>query len=62
MTLEQNKINGDLAIKAELNKSVVIVYRPQLFINETICIDFLFELYDKYTAGLFAGEGKKRKK
>jgi hypothetical protein len=46
----------------ELDKAVDLAYRPQPFINETKRIEFLFELYDKYTAGLFAGEGKKRKK
>jgi hypothetical protein len=29
--------------------------------NEIKRIEFLFELYDKYTSGLFAGEGKKKK-
>jgi hypothetical protein len=38
----------------ELDKAVDLCYRPQPFINETKRIEFLFELYDKYTAGLFA--------
>ncbi|HSO85525.1 MAG TPA: type IIL restriction-modification enzyme MmeI [Draconibacterium sp.] len=38
----------------ELDKSVDLAYRPQPFTNETKRIEFLFELYDKYTAGLFA--------
>ena len=46
----------------ELDKAVDLAYRPQPFINETKRIEFLFELYDKYTAGLFAKEKKKRKK
>jgi len=46
----------------ELDKAVDLCYRPQPFINETKRIEFLFELYDKYTAGLFAGEKKKKKK
>jgi type I restriction-modification system DNA methylase subunit len=46
----------------ELDKAVDLAYRPQPFINETKRIEFLFDLYDKYTAGLFAGEGKKKKK
>jgi type I restriction-modification system DNA methylase subunit len=45
----------------ELDKAVDLAYRPQPFINETKRIEFLFDLYDKYTAGLFAGEGKKKK-
>ena len=37
------------------------LYRPQPFINETKQIEFLFELYDKYTSGMFGEEGKKTK-
>lgn len=46
----------------ELDKAVDLAYRPQPFVNETKRIEFLFELYDKYTAGLFAVEKKKKKK
>ena len=46
----------------ELDKAVDLAYRPQPFINETKRIEFLFELYDKYTAGLFVVEKKKKKK
>jgi len=46
----------------ELDKAVDLAYRPQPFINETKRIEFLFELYDKYTAGLFAVEKKKKNK
>lgn len=46
----------------ELDKAVDLAYRPQPFINETKRIEFLFELYDKYTAGLFGKEQVKRKK
>ena len=46
----------------DLDRAVDLAYRPQPFINETKRIEFLFELYDKYTAGLFAVEKKKRKK
>lgn len=46
----------------ELDKAVDLAYRPQPFINETKRIEFLFELYDKYTAGLFAKEKTKKKK
>lgn len=45
----------------ELDKAVDLAYRPQPFVNETKRIEFLFELYDKYTAGLFAKEKKKKK-
>ena len=44
----------------KLDKAVDLAYRPQPFINETKRIEFLFELYDKYTAGLFAVEKKKK--
>jgi len=37
----------------QLDKAVDLCYRPQPFPNETKRIEFLFELYDKYTAGLF---------
>ncbi len=45
----------------ELDKAVDLCYRPQPFINETRRIEFLFELYDKYTAGLFAVEKKAKR-
>ncbi len=45
-----------------LDKAVDLCYRPQPFINETKRIEFLFELYDKYTSGLFAKEKSKRKR
>ncbi len=44
-----------------LDKAVDLCYRPQPFINETKRIEFLFELYDKYTSGMFV-KGKKMKK
>jgi hypothetical protein len=43
-----------------LDKAVDLCYRPQPFINETKRIEFLFELYDKYTSGIFAKEKKKK--
>jgi hypothetical protein len=46
----------------QLDKAVDLCYRPQPFANETKRIEFLFELYDKYTAGLFVKEKKARKK
>lgn len=41
-----------------LDKAVDLCYRSQPFPNETKRIEFLFELYDKYTAGLFVKEKK----
>ncbi|MBN1463318.1 MAG: methylase [Paludibacteraceae bacterium] len=46
----------------ELNKAVDLAYRPQPFESEAKRMEFLFELYEKYTAGLFVGEKKKRKR
>lgn len=46
----------------QLDKAVDLCYRPQPFINETKRIEFLFELYDKYTAGLFVKDKKSKKK
>ena len=45
-----------------LDKAVDSCYRSQPFINETKRIEFLFELYDKYTAGLFVKEKKESTK
>jgi len=45
-----------------LDKAVDLCYRPQPFPNETKRVEFLFELYDKYTAGLFVKEKKKTSK
>ncbi len=39
----------------QLDKSVDLCYRPQPFPNETKRIEFLFELYENYTSGLFGG-------
>ena len=44
----------------QLDKAVDQCYRAQPFLNETKRIEFLFELYDKYTSGMFGGEKKKR--
>jgi hypothetical protein len=46
----------------ELDRAVDLAYRPQAFINEAKRIEFLFELYDRYTSGLFAKEKNKKKK
>lgn len=45
----------------ELDKAVDLAYRPQAFTSEANRMVFLFELYEKYTAGLFT-ETKKAKK
>ena len=45
-----------LLVKAHqaLDKAVDQCYRPQSFASEAKRIEFLFELYEKYTAGMFA--------
>ena len=43
-----------------LDKAVDKCYRSQPFTSEAKRIEFLFELYEKYTAGLFASEKKTR--
>jgi len=44
-----------------LDKAVDVCYRPQPFTSEAKRIEFLFELYDKYTSGLFVKEKKTKK-
>jgi N-6 DNA Methylase len=46
----------------ELDKAVDQAYRPQAFTSEAKRMEFLFELYEKYTAGLFVREKKKGKR
>ena len=46
----------------ELDKAVDLCYRPQPFPNETKRIEFLFELYEKYTNPLLAEKKTKKKK
>ena len=46
----------------QLDKAVDLCYRPQAFISEAKRMEFLFELYEKCTAGLFVKEKKGRKK
>jgi len=46
----------------ELDKAVDLAYRPQPFLSEAKRIEFLFELYEKYTADLFTKEKPKRAK
>lgn len=45
----------------QLDKAVDLCYRPQPFTSEVKRIEFLFELYEKYTGGLFVPEKKPRK-
>ena len=48
----------------QLDKAVDGCYRPQPFANETKRIEYLFELYDRYTSGMFVGgeEGEGERK
>jgi hypothetical protein len=50
-----------LLVKAHqaLDKAVDQCYRSQPFTTEAKRIEFLFELYEKYTAGMFPSEKKK---
>ena len=43
----------------ELNKAVDLTYRPHPFPSDAKRMEFLFELYEKYTADLFTKEKKK---
>ena len=47
----------------ELDKAIDLAYRPQPFTSDANRMEFLFELYEKYTGGLFVepkkGKGKK---
>jgi type I restriction-modification system DNA methylase subunit len=42
----------------ELDKAVDLCYRPQPFTSETARIEFLFDLYNEYTSGMFGKKGK----
>ncbi len=44
-----------------LDKAVDLCYRPQAFTSELSRIEFLFGLYEQYTAPMFGGEGKEKK-
>ena len=46
----------------QLDRAVDLCYRPQPFILEAKRIEYLFELYEKYTGGLFVEERKNKKK
>lgn len=43
-----------------LDKAVDLCYRPQAFTKELLRLEFLFDLYRKYTAPLAGDEGKKK--
>jgi hypothetical protein len=45
----------------QLDKAVDLCYRPQPFPSEAKRIEYLFELYEKYTCGLFQPEKKGKK-
>lgn len=47
---------------SELDKAVDLAYRSQPFVSEAKRMEFLFELYEKYTADLFTKERVKKKK
>ncbi len=46
----------------ELDKAVDLAYRPQPFANDAKRMEFLFELYEKYTADLFTNTKVKKAK
>lgn len=46
----------------ELDKAVDLAYSKQTFTSDAKRMEFLFELYEKYTGGLFGEEKKKGKK
>jgi hypothetical protein len=48
--------------RQQLDKAVDLCYRPQPFINAAKRIEFLFELYEKYTEDLFTKEKPKKTK
>ncbi len=46
----------------DIDKAVDLAYRPQPFTSEANRMEFLFGLYEKFTAGLFRPvKGKKKK-
>ena len=46
----------------ELDKAVDLAYRPQAFTTDVNRMEFLFGLYEKYTANLFTKEKKTKRK
>ncbi len=55
MNEEQEKTDND-------NRAGDRAYRPQPFVNETKRMEFLFDLYDKYTISLVAQKNMKKTK
>ena len=47
---------------SDLDKAVDLCYRPQPFPNEKTRIEYLFELYNEYTAPLIGKEKKVKTK
>lgn len=45
-----------------LDKAVDLAYRSQSFVSEAKRMEFLFELYEKYTADLFTKVSTRKKK
>ena len=41
----------------EIKDRALVFFRPQHYTKAANRIEFLFELYEKYTAGLFARKG-----
>jgi hypothetical protein len=58
---DPNSMPPDL-VKAhqQLDRAVDLCYRPHPFTDESRRIEFLFDLYEKYTGGLFVPEKKKK--
>jgi len=48
--------------QSSLDNAVDKCYRPQPFASDAKRVEYLFELYEKYTMGLLATEKPKRKK
>lgn len=47
-------------IHQALDRAVKLCYRPKLFPSETIRIEYLFELYEKYMVELFKKENENK--
>jgi hypothetical protein len=46
----------------DLDKAVDLAYRPQPFTSDANRMEFLFALYEKYTADLFSGDATQKRK
>jgi hypothetical protein len=44
----------------ELDKAVDLAYRPQSFTTEANRMEYLFDLYEKYTSGMFTTKDSKK--